>query len=264
MVNGASFVMLRPDRCENAKELYWGGGRRPKPADAFAFEVFARLVRDADVVLDVGAYTGLFSLAATVLNRNLVAHAFEIVPEAADLLERNAARNGVSDRVVAHREGIGVPDATMIVPTGSGGSALPSFYSSRMRFDEGVQVWFRSLDSLNELLAPETRRVVMKIDVEGTEDDVLANGRIFLDARSPDVICEVLYGRANERALNNVLTKLGYRYFLIRDHDVRQTSSVFGHPRYRDWLLTRKDAADLLHRGIAGSLASSAPRGRET
>lgn len=45
------------------------------------------------------------------------------------------------------------------------GSALPSFYSSRMHFDNGQPIDFRSLDSLIELL-PERPRVVMKIDME--------------------------------------------------------------------------------------------------
>ncbi|HEX6265191.1 MAG TPA: hypothetical protein VF036_07910 [Actinomycetota bacterium] len=64
------------------------------------------------------------------------AHAFEIVPAVADALEANARRNGVDDRVAVHREGIGDPNKTMRVPSGEGGSALPSFYSSRIRFDE--------------------------------------------------------------------------------------------------------------------------------
>ena len=40
-----SFVMLRPDRCEVAKELYWGKGQRPKPADDQAIQLFADMAR---------------------------------------------------------------------------------------------------------------------------------------------------------------------------------------------------------------------------
>ncbi|MEO8330702.1 MAG: FkbM family methyltransferase, partial [Candidatus Nanopelagicales bacterium] len=51
---GRDFVMLRPDRCEIAKELYWGNGRRPSPADDFAIQFFAEVSKSADVVFDVG------------------------------------------------------------------------------------------------------------------------------------------------------------------------------------------------------------------
>jgi len=108
-VRGVSFVMLRPDRCVIAKELYWGRGRRPRPEDDLAVEVFATLAERSDVVLDIGAYTGLFTLVGTAVNPELRAYAFEIVPEVHRLLVENCERNGVSDRVTAHLEGIGAP-----------------------------------------------------------------------------------------------------------------------------------------------------------
>src|SRR5690606_15464497 len=62
-VDGLTFVMNDPAQCILAKELYWGAGRRPSPQDQFALEVFARLARQASGVLDIGSYTGVFSLA---------------------------------------------------------------------------------------------------------------------------------------------------------------------------------------------------------
>ena len=64
-VGGATFVMLDPARCENAKELFWGRGRRPRAHDRLALDSVAVLARESDTFLDVGAYTGLFTLAVT-------------------------------------------------------------------------------------------------------------------------------------------------------------------------------------------------------
>ena len=75
----------------------------------------------------------------------------------------------------------------MVVPRGEGGSALPSFYSSRMRFKDGTPVTFRALDSLEDLVAADAS-VTMKIDVEGTEDDVLSHGRQFLASHKPNIL----------------------------------------------------------------------------
>jgi FkbM family methyltransferase len=170
-VGGVTFVMLDPARCENAKQLYWGRGRRPRPDDRLALDAVAVLARGADVFLDVGAYTGLFTLAVATFAPDVYAHAFEIVPAVADALEANLERNRLGGRVSVHREGIGEDGVTVRIPSGEGGSALPSFLSSRSRVEDGALVRFRSLDSCTKLLA-KTDRVVRQVDVGGTEDAV--------------------------------------------------------------------------------------------
>jgi FkbM family methyltransferase len=252
-VDDATFTMLRPDRCEIAKELYWGHGRRPRAEDALALDVVARLARHADVFVDVGAYTGVFTLATTAANLALTAHAFEIVPAVADLLEQNLRRDGVADRVIVHREGVGDPASTMVVPPGVGGSALPSFYSSRMHFDHGVRVGFVALDSLSDAV-PEDRRVVMKVDVEGTERAVFEHGAAFLARARPDILCEVLFERAEPDVLNTIFAPLGYSFYLVREHDLLAWPTIVPNRRFRDWLFSRRDAADLARLGftIAG------------
>lgn len=249
-VDGASYTMLRPDRCEIAKELYWGNGKRPKAEDANALEIGARIALEADVFIDIGAYTGVFTLACAAANDQLSLHAFEIVPAVADLLEDNVRRNLISDRVSVHREGIGVPGATMLVPAGEGGSALPSFYSSNLHFDDGVAVTFRSLDSLAQLLDAGSR-IAMKIDVEGTEDDIFQHGREFLRAYAPDILCEVLPTRRDVRILNESLSPLGYNFYIVRGRDVMPVAYLQPHPRYRDWLFTTRGTESLEAVGIA-------------
>lgn len=247
-VEGGTFVMLRPDRCEIAKELYWGRGRRPKPEDALALEIVARLGRAADVLLDVGAYTGVFTLAATAVNRDLRAHAFEIVPGVANALEQNVRRNGVADRVEVHVEGLGEPGTSMLVPVGEGGSALPSFYSSRMRFADGARIGFRSLDSVAELLSSNLR-VVMKIDVEGTEDRIFRHGQAFLRAFHPDMLCEVL-PIADGPALQAMLEPHGVRTYLVTETDIRPRGALAPDPKFRDWLFTPREPDELRALGI--------------
>lgn len=64
-VGDVTFVLLDPARCENAKELFWGRGRRPNAHDRLALDTVAALARGSDAFLDVGAYTGLFTMAVT-------------------------------------------------------------------------------------------------------------------------------------------------------------------------------------------------------
>jgi FkbM family methyltransferase len=240
--DGVDFVMLRPDRCVIAKELYWGDGRRPHAEDDLAIELFASLAADADIVVDVGAYTGIFTLVAAKVNPSVHVHAFEIVPAVHEMLRENAVRNGVEDRVSAHLAGVGRPGGSITVPEGSGGSALPDFYSTRLHFEEGTKVELVALDSLVDEV-PSGSRVLMKIDVEGSEDEVLEFGRRFLGAFGPDILCEILDGVADAASVERSLSPHGYRYFLVREHDLEERPHIVPDPRFRDWLLTRRDAA---------------------
>jgi FkbM family methyltransferase len=252
VVGDTTFVMLRPDRCENAKDLYWGNGRRTKAEDVLALDVVARLARDADVFLDIGSYTGLFTLATTAVNPRLRGHAFDIVPSVVAMLDANLDRNGVSDRVQVHQEGVGTPGTTMRVPAADAGSALPSYYSSRMHFDDGVSIEFRSLDSMIGSI-PADGCVVMKIDVEGTEDRIFRDGQEFLGRFRSDMLCEVLQGIADAEALQELLAPHGFSTYLVREHDLRWAPRIQPDERFRDWLITPRDPEALTSVGFTVS-----------
>ena len=251
---GARFVLVDPGRCEIAKEFYWGGGHRPDPADALALDIVTALARRAAVLLDVGAYTGVFTVAAAAANPGLRVHAFEMVTAVVAGLQRNVDRNGIADRVRVHPTGVGASGTRMRVPSGEGGSALPCFYSAHMEFAEGFEVEFLALDDLLPLELPEVEaeqradapgQVVMKIDVEGAEDPVLAHGQELLARHRPDILCEVLHGQADGRALEALLAPHGYRWYLVRADDIAARERIVPDPVHRDWLFSARTPAAL-------------------
>ena len=243
-IRGARFTMLRPDRCVVAKELYWGGGRRPKDEDQLALEVFASFATSADVMVDVGAYTGLFTLVGTAVNPLIEAHAFEMVPAVFGMLFDNCVRNDVLHRVTLHHVAVGAPGAVVRLPAGSDGSALPDFFSTDLHFSSGALVRTASLDSLVAGI-PGRSSVVMKVDVEGTENEVFRHGQAFLADFRPDIVCEVLHGVAQTPELASLLSPHGYRFYLIREHDLFAADRLDPNPRFRDWLLTARRASEL-------------------
>jgi FkbM family methyltransferase len=248
-VGDATFVMLNPARCENAKELFWGKGRRPIAHDRLALDAVATLVREGDTFLDVGAYTGLFTLAVTAFDSQVKVHAFEIVPGVANALEANVRRNSVEDRVTVHREGIGHAGTSVRMPSGEGGSALPSFYSTTMTFDKGEVIPLRSLDSVADLILQETR-IVMKVDVEGTENTVFESGQAFLEAFRPDILCEVLKDRADADSLRKLLAPAELQSYLVTDSSLLLRERIEPDQRYRDWLFTRRTPDELRELGL--------------
>jgi FkbM family methyltransferase len=214
-----------------------------------AIEAFAAVASDSDRMLDIGAYTGIFTLVACVVNPSMHAIAFEIVPEVYDLLFENIKQNGLQDRAEAVLAGIGAPGASMRIPSRLSGSALPDFLSSETRFEDGVAVTFRSLDSIQEHIGAADA-VCMKIDVEGTEDEVFAHGRTFVERYRPDILCEVLPEARDPGAVQALLGSLGYAFYRIGDQGIRREDRLRGDQRYRDWLFTCRDAEDLRALGV--------------
>lgn len=246
-VDEASFTMLRPDLCIIAKELYWGRGKRPVSADQYAVTSFTRLARGVDVVVDIGAYTGLFTLASAQANEKVHCHAFELMPDVFRLLFDNCVRNDILERVTLHAQAVGETGGVR-VPVGIRASALPDFYSTRLLFNTGVRVRVAPLDELLPALQ-DAKRVLIKIDVEGTEAEVLASGTQLLERFRPDILCEVLPSPAPAEDLEALLRRT-HNFYLVRDSDVVRRDRIVSPTGYRDWWFSPKEPADLERNGI--------------
>jgi FkbM family methyltransferase len=244
-----SFVMLGPKDCEVAKELYWGRGRRPRPNDQFALELFTRLAPECRAVFDIGAYTGIFTLSAGKAAPDAALFAFEMVPEVFVRLFENCARNNLLLNTRLNCLGIGSPGARARFPMRSGGASLPSFYSPDLTFSEGPEVRIEPLDAFDPDL-DEGDDVLMKVDVEGSEWDVIRHGRNLLQKYRVHMICEVLPGARNVPDLSAFLVSLGYRTYLVRNEDLLLVGTLRPDGDFRDWFFSPLDVQDLRRKGI--------------
>lgn len=228
---------VRPERCTIAKELFWGRGRRVARDEQLALELFSDLARDADVVLDIGANTGVFSVIASLTNPLARVHAFEIVPEVYEVLFENVVRNDVAHRVECHFMGVGEGGRVVHLAPLEPLSSLPTSLSSDSETQVGTRVEFRALDSLLGLY-PEDSRILIKIDVEGTETAVFEHGWKAIQRQRPRMVCEILRSAAGAPALGIALKAHGYRLFNITDTELREHDTLRPNPKHRDWLLT--------------------------
>lgn len=138
------------------------------------------LVRAGDVVFDVGAHQGVYSLClASWVGPSGHVYAFEPFPQNADLVAANARLNGVSNLTVvpaAVGEHTGkvrvVQEMAMVAGEGVPGS-------------ESLEVDSLRLDDL-----ADKRPAFVKIDVEGYEAFVLRGARKLLSS-APNLLLEV-------------------------------------------------------------------------
>lgn len=144
-------------------------------------------IAEGDVVLDVGAQIGSFSLLAA--SRGARVLAFEPCPMNAALLRENVRLNGFSDRVDVCEQAVlrpGVAERTLYQTyTNLGGHSLLGWVGP------GVRVACTSLDAIFREHGIERCRV-LKIDVEGAECPVLYSASSATLARVQLVFAEVI------------------------------------------------------------------------
>ena len=164
------------------------------------------------VALDIGANIGNHALAfASVFSRVL---AFEPNPAAIHLLRANVLLNRAPNILICP-VGLGEFDQSCAFRTEMGNLGASHFVSPTERHpSELLSLEIVNGDTyINGCLAQTERVGLVKIDVEGFEEAVVAGLSVILRRDSPLVFFEALDGAAAERTAS-ALRLNGYRYFL--------------------------------------------------
>jgi FkbM family methyltransferase len=198
--------------------------------------VFVSLVQQAaDLVLDVGANTGLFTLLAAAANPTLRVCAFEPLATAQNLLRANIARNpDLAERITVEPFGLSRANGSFrffetindqgLVTTSS---SLELEHAQRVGEYRECTIITRTLDAWAESLGRATIQL-MKIDVEGHEHAVIEGGRMTIHRHRPFIIVEIL-GAAEVEAINRLLTECNYLDIALAPGALRHCVKVHFH-----------------------------------
>lgn len=179
------------------------------PFEPATLETWALMCASANGgrVIDVGGYTGLFSVAGRLLGAHVLA--FEPMPSNRLRFQENCRLNKVSDKVsseaIADRCGEGELSYNS-VPYTAGASLVKEWQAGHK-----WPVQLLTLDSLNL-----QKCCAIKIDVERAEPLVLRGARDLLQRCRPELLIEVL-GDAEGDAVLEALDGLGYRHAVTLD-----------------------------------------------
>ena len=162
-----------------------------------------RLLCPGDVFYDVGAHAGLFTLlAARLVGKTGLVVAFEPLPANLAYLRRHAAANRLDNvQVVAAAVGSSEGQARFEV---SG-----STYMGAIADGADLEVSMTTLDATLETGDARTPSLI-KIDVEGFEDAVLAGSLHLLRRYRPRVLLAVHSDALKQRCIRR-LADLGYK-----------------------------------------------------
>jgi FkbM family methyltransferase len=220
--DGGAFINVRLGDFLHQQIFFEGYYERP------LVDWLKETLRPDDVFWDVGANIGAISLVAAGHCRSVVA--FEPDPRSLERLRKNVGANGLRNvEIVAGGLGFESGTATLY-QAASSNTGMTSLVPGRAQVVGEQQV---SVFRADDLIArrPDIAPTVMKLDVEGGEDLVLAgatgllrSGRlrtlVFEDRRDTD-------GRPASREVVERLAEAGYRIEPFASSDVRAHDGMY-------------------------------------
>lgn len=174
-----------------------------------AQRVFLDVIREGDVVADIGANAGFFTLlAAKLVGPKGAVYAFEPFPRNLDYLNRHVAANALTN--------------VHVLPVALSAQAGTAFFSAGANPASGqlsergeIAVRTETLDALVAAgrIAPPN---FLKIDVEGSEYAVLTGAATVLERLRPSILLSSHGHKLRDRCAA-LLRELGYELTVIRD-----------------------------------------------
>lgn len=233
--DGRTFRYVSSDADILARGLIWTNMRHWEET---THPVVYQLARSARRFLDIGAFSGIYTLLACRANPSLEALAIEPNPAATRMLNRNIRANRFENRVTVIDKALSdTPGRTRLrIPANATKASLLDTWPAQSIADVKVTTGDEVLDG---------RPVdLIKIDVEGLEPQVLRGLEKSIRGHHPAIIAECL----DEAALSKVRETafdLGYRHIQhLGSRGPAPVTAGFVPPaRYVNFLFTRDAVA---------------------
>ncbi|MFM2424364.1 MAG: 2-O-methyltransferase NoeI [Candidatus Parcubacteria bacterium] len=197
--------------------------------EAVQLRLWSKLVLEADIILDIGANNGVYSLIASTNTRAKV-FAFEPAPDVLDMLRVNVELNYPNKiEVMPVLVGDVVGESTLYIPK-EGWTDIASLDKEFAKSAYGDSPSLReitcSMTTIDAVLEKSDRRpeqtVLCKIDVEQAEMLVLAGMKNTLATKNVQFVIELL----TEENFNNVCTLIPANYSIYAINEVKKSVTL--------------------------------------
>jgi FkbM family methyltransferase len=200
---------------EIENDIFWKG--LTGGWEKISMRLWIQLCRNANVILDIGANTGIYALTAKAVNPGAQVYAFEPLEQMFKKLSHNNEINNFDivcvQKAVSDKNG-----KAIIYETGADHVAAASLNVETRAYgvlEKETEIATITLDDFireNRL----NKTDLIKIDVETHEPNVLEGFKKLLPVHKPDFIIEVLTDDVGIK-LESLFNGLGYQYFNIDD-----------------------------------------------
>ena len=206
--NHPSFKMMHYGyQLEN--DIFWAGinGNWEK----HSLKIWQKLSEIADVVFDVGANTGVYSLISKTIKAETSVHAFEPIPVIYQKLKHNFDLNKFN--IQGHELAVSDKTGTTFIYGLDTEHQYSASITNNNNYKKGTEI---STIALDDFIQKNSINKVdlIKIDVEGHEPEVLQGFSNGLVKFKPTMLIEVLLEDVGNK-INKLLEGLGYLFYNI-------------------------------------------------
>jgi len=179
-----------------------------QPWERQSRKIFFELSKTSDLVLDIGAHSGIYSLIAASGSPTSQIIAFEPNPTMREVLQRNIELNGFSSRITIQE--IALSNSGGLSTLVIGKDTSMAMLSSKSNMEAPlthleVAVKTAKLDDFSF----DSNSMLMKVDIEGSEIAFLHGASRTITTFKPTILMEALTNLELELQ-SNFLAKLGY------------------------------------------------------
>lgn len=220
--------MFSDKGCRSAPLEILNFGSYEREEAPFVFEI----IREGDLVLDIGAHVGWYSIQMAKRFQNIVIHAFEPIPQTFVVLQQNIQLNNLKN-IIPHNIALGKSEGSEDFFYFTGGSAVAS---RKNLLDHEKTSRIECKTSTLDLVVSELKleRVdFIKCDVEGSELDVIQGGKKTLHQFLPVIYIELFDGWCEKfgytpRDVEDFLKEIGYQCFAVQNERFTLVNKIQG------------------------------------
>lgn len=222
-------------------EIFWAGLTNGWEKESI--KLWIKLCEKSQIILDIGANTGVYSLIAKAVNPNAKVYAFEPVTRIFNKLKTNISLNNFD--IYPIEKAISNSDGTAVIYDWPTEHIYTVTVNKNLQSSETpvhiVKIETQKLDSfvkLNQIPKID----LIKIDVETHEPEVLEGFLDNLFQFKPTFLIEILNNEVGEK-VNAIMQKADYLYFNIDETSGARQVEKITKRDYDNYLLCNSDVA---------------------
>jgi FkbM family methyltransferase len=233
---GKSFFKIYHYGYQIENDLFWSGinGNWEKQS----LSLWAELCKHSEVILDIGANTGVYSLVAGSVNSKAKVFAFEPSREVSIKLCKNVGANPFNIQVL--KKALSNKKGTASFYDKSDHNYTGSLNENSGSNTIAYEVETETLDNFIEEYGLTVD--LIKIDVEKHEPEVLEGFKKYISVQQPTILIEILEEEM-ARKIQPILKDIPYLYFnLNEDGHIKKVSTLTKSDDY-NFLICREEIA---------------------
>lgn len=224
--------------------IFWHGLEKGFEEDSI--KLWMKLCKEANVIFDIGANTGLYSLVAKAINPAAKVYAFDPVRRIADKLRYNISLNNWDIEVI--EKAVSNTDGSAIIYDHNIEHVYSATLNENFTFSErgSVETEIETI-KLDTFISKHNISGVdlIKLDIETYEPQALEGFSNYLQLFKPSILIEILNDEVAIKVFE-LVKNLGYLYYNIDERGSIKQQDMITKSEHTNFLFVRPDTAQQL------------------